>query len=110
MATLKITHADNEIWATVNGLVVYDKKTEGDPTINDHVNLDPYLAAGLNTLVIAGVNWGGPAHFTGSVVIGGIDTPFSFQAPSTPKGIVFTQTFVIPKQCCSVREDPNYCS
>jgi len=97
MATLKVTHADNEILATVNGLTVYDKKTEGNPAFNDQVNLDPYLAAGVNALVIIGVNWGGPAAFAGSVVVGDIETPFSFGAAATPKGIAFTQTFIIPK-------------
>lgn len=97
MPTLNITRADNEIFATVNGLVVYDKKTENDPVLEDKVDLTPYLADGLNTLVIAGINWGGPAHYVGSVVVGNITTPFNFTAPQTANGVVFTQTFVIPQ-------------
>ena len=68
--TLTVTHADNEVSAFLNGLPVYDHKTEGDPTLNDVVALDAYLAKGLNTLVLVGVNWGGPANFKGSVKIG----------------------------------------
>lgn len=97
MATLKITHADNEILATVNGLIVYDRKTENNPTLNDQVVLDPYLAAGINTLVVIGINWGGPAAFAGSVTVGSIDTPFSYGAAATPNGVAFTQSFAIPK-------------
>ncbi|AGK49587.1 hypothetical protein BTI_3779 [Burkholderia thailandensis MSMB121] len=97
MATLYITNADNEVFATVNGLVVYDRKTENNPTFSDQVDLTPHLADGLNTLVVAGVNWGGPATFKGTVVVGKIETPFAFTAPSTPNGIVFHQTFVIPQ-------------
>ena len=42
--TLTITRADNEVAAFVNGLTVYDRKTEGDPALNDVVALDAYLA------------------------------------------------------------------
>ncbi len=97
MATLTITHADNEILATVNGVIVYDKKTENNPTLNDQIDLGPYLASGINTLVVIGVNWGGPAAFAGLVSIGSVVTPFSFGAALTPNGVAFTQTFVIPK-------------
>lgn len=97
MATLKITNADNEVFATINGLVVYDKKTEGNPPLSDQVDLTPFLAEGVNTLMVVGINWGGPATFKGSVVVGNIETPFSYTAPSTPNGIVFHQVFVIPK-------------
>ncbi|HEY0328353.1 MAG TPA: hypothetical protein VGC77_04570 [Rhodopseudomonas sp.] len=94
--TLTVTHADNEVAAILNGVVVYDKKTEGNPPINDQVPLDPYLAAGLNVLAITGINWGGPATFSGAVTVGAVVTPFNFAAASTPNGMVFNQTFVIP--------------
>jgi len=97
MATiLTVTRADNEVAAFLNGLVVYDKKTEGNPSFSDQVPLDPYLIAGMNVLVIAGTNWGGPATFTGSVTVGTVVTPFNFTAPSTPNGMVFNQVFAIP--------------
>jgi hypothetical protein len=95
-STLTVTHADNEVAAFLNGLLVYDKKTEGNPTFNDQVPLDPYLIAGINVLVVAGTNWGGPATFTGSVTVGAVTTPFTYTATSTPNGMVFTQVFVIP--------------
>jgi hypothetical protein len=94
--TLTVTHADNEVSAFLNGLQVYDHKTEGDPVLNDVVALDAYLAKGLNTLVLVGVNWGGPANFQGTLTIGAITQKIAFQAGSTPNGIAWTQTFVIP--------------
>jgi hypothetical protein len=94
--TLTVTHADNEVAAFLNGLVIYDKKTENNPTFNDQIQLDPYLAEGLNVLTVAGTNWGGPATFSGSVTVGSVVTPFSFTAASTPNGMVFNQNFVIP--------------
>ena len=93
---LSVTRADNEVSAFLNGLQVYDKKTEGNPVLADKVELDPYLAKGLNTLVLVGVNWGGPATYEGSLTIGGITQKFLNQASSTPNGISWTQTFVIP--------------
>lgn len=96
VATLNVTHADNEVIAFLNGLQVYDRKTEGDPTLTDTLDLTPYLAAGINLLVLAGVNWGGPANFSGSVVIGKVTQPFAFTAASTPNGVAWSQTFVIP--------------
>lgn len=97
MTVLTITHADNEILAVVNGAVIYDKTTNNNPSLNEKVNLDPFLASGLNFLVLIGINWGGPATFTGTMNIGGKDIPFSFNAPATSPGMVFTQTFIIPK-------------
>ena len=94
--TLTVTHADNEVAAFVNGLAVYDRKTEGDPALNDVVALDAYLASGLNTLVLVGINWGGPANFQGSLTIGSYVQKIAFQASSTPNGIAWTQSFVIP--------------
>lgn len=94
--TLNVTRADNEVAVFLNGLLVYDKKTEGNPSFNDQVPLDAYLIAGMNVLVVAGTNWGGPATFAGSVTVGAVSTPFNYTAPSTPNGMVFTQVFAIP--------------
>ena len=96
-AILTVTRADNEVAAYVNGVQVYDKKTENNPAFNDVIELDAYLAAGLNALVLVGVNWGGPCTFSGTVQIGKVVQPFSYTANSTPNGIVWTQTFAIPK-------------
>jgi hypothetical protein len=91
---LTVTRADNEVAAFLNGLVVYDNKTDGDPLLNDQIPLDPYLIAGMNVLVIAGINWGGPATFTGSVTVGSVVTPFNYTGLSV--GMVFNQVFAIP--------------
>lgn len=97
MTTLTITRADNEILAVLNGSVIYNKMTNNNPLLNDRVNLDPFLACGLNHLVLVGINWSGPANFVGTVNASGRDIPFEFSAPTTGQGMVFTQTFVIPK-------------
>ena len=97
MAALKIFHADNEVLAILNGTIIYDKKTEQNPTLNGQVPLDPFLIAGINVLMVVGINWGGPATFSGAVVVGNVETPFGFTAASTPNGKAFAQTFVIPK-------------
>lgn len=96
VATLNVTHADNEVIAFLNGLKIYDHKTEKDPTLKDSVDLTPYLTSGVNLLVLAGINWGGGANFSGSVVIGDITQPFTFKADSTENGVVWHQTFIIP--------------
>ena len=93
---LTVTHADNEVTAFLNGLMVYDRRTDGDPTLDDVVALDDYLIQGLNTLVVLGINWGGPANFQGSLTIGSVTQPFSYQAESTADGIAMVQTYVIP--------------
>lgn len=99
MATAKLTvkRADNEIAAYLNGVLVYDKKTENDPALNDVVDISGFLQKGCcNSLVIVGVNWGGPAHFEGSLSVDNSTTSWSFQSQSTPNGIVFDRSFTIP--------------
>jgi hypothetical protein len=96
---LTVTHADNEVSAWVNGVLVYDKKTENDPAFNDVVDLAPALQCGCNELVVIGINWGGPANFQGSLTIGTFVTPFKFTAANSPNGMSWNQTFCIP-YCC----------
>jgi hypothetical protein len=98
-ATLTVTNADNELAAFLNCVNVYDKKTEGNPTFKDVVDLTPYLKSGCccNCLVLIGINWGGPATFKGSLQIGTAPPQsFSVTFPSTPNGIVWQEVFVIP--------------
>src|SRR5215216_6531414 len=99
MATvkLKITRADNEVAAFLNGILVYDKKTEGDPALNDVVDLSGFLQHGCcNFLVVIGINWGGPAHYEGSLTVDNSTTSWTFQAASTVNGMVFDRSFTIP--------------
>src|ERR1700694_1253477 len=98
-ATLTVTHADNELIAVLNCVTVYDKKTQGDPVLNDVVELTPFLKAGCccNCLVLYGINLGGPANFAGTLTIGNAPTiPFSFTAATTLNGMIWQQVFVIP--------------
>lgn len=96
-ATLHVTRADNEVSAFLNGIQVYDKKTEGNPALNESVDLTEYLVPGINVIVVVGINWGGPATFSGSVTVGKASTKFHFQANKTPNGIAWTQSFVLPR-------------
>lgn len=91
--TLKVTRADNEIMAYLNGNMIYDKKTEGNPLLNDQIQISGLMQAGANELILVGVNWGGPATFEGSVDVPGMSMPFSYTAGSTPNGIVWNRTF-----------------
>jgi hypothetical protein len=99
MPTAKVTikRADNEIAVFVNGILAYDKKTEGDPPLNDVVDISGFLQHGCcNSVVIIGINWGGPAHYEGSLTVDNSTTAWAFQAASTVNGMVFDRSFTIP--------------
>ena len=55
-----VNNADNELITYLNTKRVYDRKTEGDPTFNDSVDLTGRLKHGHSSFVILGINWGGP--------------------------------------------------
>jgi hypothetical protein len=95
---LTINNADNELAAILNCVTVYDKKTEGNPALNDVVDLTPFLKSGCccNCLVLIGINWGGPSTFKGSLTIGTLVQPFSFTIGASPNGIAWQQVFNIP--------------
>ena len=99
MAVVKLTikRADNEIAAFLNGVLVYDRKTENDPQLNDVVDISGFIQKGCcNSLVLVGINWGGPAHFEGSLSVDNSVTSWAVQLPSTPNGMVFDRSFSIP--------------
>jgi hypothetical protein len=86
---LVINNADNELIAYLNTEQVYDRKTEGDPTFSDSVDLSSRLKHGHNSLVILGVNWGGPAYYVGQLTLDGkVLLSMTFGLPSTPNGVV----------------------
>jgi hypothetical protein len=91
--TLVVNHADNELMAFLNGALIYDKKTENNPALNDQIQIQSLMQAGGNVLVLVGINWGGPATFDGQIVAGNIVIPFSYTAPNTPNGSCWNQTF-----------------
>jgi hypothetical protein len=95
---LTVNNADNELAAFLNCVTVYDKKTDGNPSLNDVVDLTPFLKSGCccNCLHLIGINWGGPATFKGSLTIGTLVQPFSVTFPSTPNGIAWETRFLIP--------------
>jgi hypothetical protein len=93
---LTVNNADNELAVFINGITVYDKKTEGDPPLTEVVDLTPSLVAGNNTVVVIGINWGGPANFKGFFTVGTFQIPFGAKLASSPNGICFSQVFNIP--------------
>lgn len=86
---LTVNNADNELIVYVNTTQVYDKKTENDPTFHDTVDLSSNLRRGQNSVVILGINWGGPAHYVGQLNLDGKPLlSMTFALPSTPNGVV----------------------
>ena len=85
--SLVVTHADNQLVAYVNGTEIYNRTTDGDPTLNDPpTNFSNLLQPGLNTLLLIGIGWGAAYHFAGHVQIDNIKRKFSRQTPSTKRG------------------------
>ena len=75
--------------AYLNTEQVYDRKTEGDPTFNDSLDLSGKLKHGHNSFVILGVNWGGPARYVGQLTLDGkVLLSMTFGLPSAPNGVV----------------------
>jgi hypothetical protein len=86
---LVINNADNELIAYLNTEQVYDRKTEGDPTFNDSVDLTGRLKHGHNSFVILGINWGGAAHYVGQLTLDGrVLLSMTLGLPTTPNGVV----------------------
>ncbi len=81
---VRVSHADNQLVIFLNGAVVYDKRTEGDPQFSDTVELTNQLTPGINLLTLVGVDWGGRANFVGNIEIGNDNIPFSFRVDGTP--------------------------
>ena len=92
---LTVTRADNQIAAYLNGSRVYFKSTDNDPYLNDVTDLTDKLNPNLNTLLIVGVNWGGPYNFTGNLNAYGTITNWSASKNTSPNGIVWSQSFNI---------------
>jgi len=84
---LTVNNADNELIVYVNTTQVYDK-TENDPTFHDSVDLSSNLRRGQNSVVILGINWGGPAHYVGQLNLDGKPLlSMTFALASTPNGV-----------------------
>lgn len=97
IAKVTIKRADNEIAVFVNGILVYDKKTEGDPVLNDVVDITGFLQHGCcNSVVVIGIDWGGTIHYEGSLTVDNSTTSWAVQGPSTVNGMVFNRSFTIP--------------
>ena len=93
---LTVNNADNELIAYLNSEQVYDRKTEFDPTFNDVTDLSSKLVRGHNSLVILGINWGGPAHFAGNVTLDGkVLIPLTYALPNPGNGVVAAWSSIV---------------
>lgn len=69
---LHLTRADNHVLIWVNGHILINKDTEGDPALNITIDLTPYVSPGPNNSVVAiCINRGGPYHIAYSVTQAG---------------------------------------
>jgi hypothetical protein len=62
-----ISKADNQILLFLNGLLIYSKYTDFDPTFSDTVDFTAQLRGSNDWLTMVGLNWGGPANFAVSL-------------------------------------------
>lgn len=69
-ARLVITKGDNEPFVFVDGILTYDKVTEGNPPLNDPINLD-IPARGATHVLIGCINTGGAAALAGRIEFAG---------------------------------------
>ena len=66
----RLFNADNEVFGFLDGELLVDKKTEGDPSFQEDSARE--LSTGFHRLVVGGVNWGGPAHYRWSIILDGV--------------------------------------
>lgn len=96
--SLVVTNADNQLVAYVNGIEIYNRTTDGDPTLNDPpTDFSNLLQPGLNTLLLIGIDWGAAYHFAGHIQIDNTKRNFSAQAPSTKGGKIWNFAMHINK-------------
>lgn len=68
--TLRLFNADNEVFGFLDSELLFDKKTEFDPSFQDDYTRE--LRRGYHRLIVGGVNWGGPAHYRWSLIVDNI--------------------------------------
>lgn len=84
---LRINNADNEVAVMLNDLLLYDRKTEHDPTFNNQVELGEILKPGLNYLNVIGIDWSAVFHFKFSLDVNGNNvSSFSRDDKGSPGG------------------------
>ncbi|WDE03798.1 hypothetical protein SG34_020805 [Thalassomonas viridans] len=102
-ASLTISDADSQIVVFLNGEEIYNKSTIGEKPLSDVTDLSSKLVEGDNTLLILGINWGGPSTFKGSLTVNGAVSHFhKMYDASAPRGLLWSDTFVIQGECANV--------
>lgn len=91
-AVLTVNCTDNQLVAYLNGAQVYNRIGGGE-SINEQVVLTGNLQAGVNQLLLVGVNFNGPGHFQGSVNIDGRTQEFNFDTHKDASKGVLTQFY-----------------
>ena len=92
---LTINRADNELIALLNGIIVYDKKTDGNPSLNDVVNLTNLVTSGDNILTLLGINWGDEADYAGTLTVDATTTTWGASYKNTANGLAWSDVIHI---------------
>jgi hypothetical protein len=96
--TATITQADNQILLFLNGLLIYSRYTDFDPTFNETVDFTARLKGSGDYLTMVGLNWGGPYDFAVTVNNNGTSTTYGTsgqQQPPPAFGVAWTDTVQI---------------
>ena len=94
---IHVNKCDNELYilaspitGTESSEVLHIKSGSNDP-VEYVIRPGACLAPGDYNLVMAGINWGGPAAFTITLTTDGVDKPYTFQG-NTPTGVSWSET------------------
>jgi len=68
---LRVENADNELVVVLNDLLLYNRKTERDPSLRDEIELGEILKPGINFLNVLGIDWGHVFHYKFSLDVNG---------------------------------------
>lgn len=84
----RLFNADNEVFGVLDGELLLDRKTDGDPSLQE--DYDRELSKGRHRLVVCGVNWGGPAHYRWSIILdGNVKDDVDLHQGATPNGLSY---------------------
>lgn len=71
----RIYYADNLVTISSNHTMLYSRRTEGMPRLNDEVELTRTLRDGLNFINISCIDWGGRSRFHVELELNGNKLP-----------------------------------
>jgi hypothetical protein len=89
---IRVFNADNNAFVYLNGNLVVNHSTEGDPSFQADFPFS--LKQGENNIAIWSINWGGPSHIRYALIVDN-DTKdvVDEKAYSTSNGIWYSKTY-----------------